>query len=527
MTARLSADDAYIILEGMTPAENQKIITGFTKKINDWWIIKNNNPYARIEETFISHGCIIPRGLYLELVNVCTENNIRLEFIDGFNCKIKNCNITLDGFKEYVNNLFANNTEDKLKNYQIEAAYSVLAYKNCNIEISTSGGKTYISYILFRYMKDVLHFKKILFVTPNTNLTSQSAEKFVLYDKRNQIDSDWTYSEIHSKAKKKKEYNDNIIFGNYQSLCRKNVEFFKDIDCLIIDEVQHATATSIKGIIKKCYNAKYKVGMTGTFPKPGTYNSFVSQSYIGPIVFQLSSYELINIEKFATPINIVGISLNYLTSDVKSNLYNARMTKNKEDIRDGGKLLNLEKDIVHKSRTRFNYIVDMVSKTTKNSLVIFSDVQNFYGRKIYQYLKEETDKNTFYIDGNVDTSYREFAKDSMEADEDGNTIIVASVGTFSEGLDISNIYNIFLVESTKSDVQVSQLIGRGMRRNKNKDKVIFIDFGDDFRYGSGYQRENYLYRHFKEREKIYIEKGFPYQTFEVTLNPDTASNPLI
>lgn len=527
MTARLTGDEKFIVLEGMTPMERGQLEMSFTKKINNWFIIKSKSPYANIEESFISNGCIIPRGLYLELINVCIENNYQLDFIDGFNCKIKNCDITIEGFREYVKNLFKNNTEEYPKDYQIEAAYSILSYKNCNVEISTSGGKTIISYLIFRYLKDVLHLSKVLFVTPNTNLTTQSAEKFIKYDNHNNIKTDWTYAEIHSKAKKKDVYDENIIFGNYQSLCRKKPEFFKDIDCLIIDEVQHATAASIKGIIKKCYNTQYKVGMTGTFPKDGTYDSFVSQAYIGPIVFKLSSYELINTEKFATPIKVVGINLSYLSESKKSELYTIRINKTKDDVAEGGRIYNLEKNIARESKTRFKYITQMIAKTTKNSLVIFSDIQNSYGRKIYQYLKENTDKTVFYIDGDVDTKYRDYAKESMENDNEGNTIIVASIGTFSEGLDISNIYNIFLTESTKSDIQVSQLIGRGMRRAAGKEYVIFVDFGDDFRYGTGYQKDNYLYRHFKERERIYKKKGFPYECYNVDLELDSSINRLI
>jgi len=527
MTARLSIDERFIILENLTPVERRQIILSFTKKINNWWVIKNKNPYANIEECFITNGCIIPKGLYLELVNVCTEFNYQLDFIDGFNCKIKNCNVSYEGFKEYANNLFLKNKKIHLAEYQIKAAYSILAYKNCNIEVSTSGGKTIISYIIFRYMKDVLHFNKFLFVTPNTNLTTQSAEKFIKYDNDNEITTDWTYGEVHSKVKKKEKYDQNIIFGNYQSLCRKGQDFFKDFNSLFIDEVQHGSCASIKNIIKKCCNTSYRVGMTGTFPDAGTYNSFILQSYIGPIVFKLSSYELINIEKFATPIKIVGINLNYLQEDQKKALYNARMTKDKDDPTAGGDLMNLEKNIARKSRSRFNYIVNMISKTSKNTLVVFSDVQNSYGKKVYQWLKENTDKTLFYIDGGTDTNYREYAKTHMEEDDKGNTIIVASIGTFSEGIDISNICNIFLIESTKSDIQISQLIGRGMRRSEGKEEVIFIDFGDDYRYGSGYQKNNYLYRHFEERAKIYKEKGFPYQTFNVKLEEDSISNSLI
>ena len=103
----------------------------------------------------------------------------------------------------------------------------------------------------------------------------------------------------------------------------------------------------------------------------------------------------------------------------------------------------------------------------------------------------------------------------MEDQED--TIIIASIGTFSEGIDILNVHNIFVVESYKSEFIVRQVLGRGMRLMESKEVVTVIDFGDNYEYGSGFQKKNYLMRHFDEREKIYKEKRFPYKRFKVKL----------
>jgi superfamily II DNA or RNA helicase len=109
-------------------------------------------------------------------------------------------------------------------------------------------------------------------------------------------------------------------------------------------------------------------------------------------------------------------------------------------------------------------------------------------------------------------------KDSMEEDMSQNTIIVASIGCFSEGIDICNMWNIFLVESTKSDNIMAQLLGRGMRTFEGKEKTILVDFVDDFRYGMGYYQDNYLYKHGKERIEIYCNRGFPCNVVSVNLD---------
>jgi superfamily II DNA or RNA helicase len=74
-----------------------------------------------------------------------------------------------------------------------------------------------------------------------------------------------------------------------------------------------------------------------------------------------------------------------------------------------------------------------------------------------------------------------------------------------------------LIESTKSDTILAQLLGRGMRRHPKKDKTIMIDFVDDMREGQGYYADNYLYRHGKERQSIYKKRRFPCKVFQVDL----------
>jgi len=44
-----------------------------------------------------------------------------------------------------------------------------------------------------------------------------------------------------------------------------------------------------------------------------------------------------------------------------------------------------------------------------------------------------------------------------------------------------------------------------------------IDFSDNFEYGSGFQKKNYLMRHSEERERIYKDKRFPFKRFKVKL----------
>jgi superfamily II DNA or RNA helicase len=129
---------------------------------------------------------------------------------------------------------------------------------------------------------------------------------------------------------------------------------------------------------------------------------------------------------------------------------------------------------------------------------------------VYQKLRQITDKKVYYVDGSVNVDIREEFKSRMEKNDD--VIIVASYGTFSTGISIKNIHNIFFTESFKSEVIIRQSIGRGLRKHASKDVVKIYDFIDDFRYkDADHDWVNYIYRHGIARRTIYKEEKFPFE----------------
>ena len=123
-------------------------------------------------------------------------------------------------------------------------------------------------------------------------------------------------------------------------------------------------------------------------------------------------------------------------------------------------------------------------------------------------LRETTHKKVYYVDGSINKDIREEFKRRMEKED--NVIIVASYGTFSTGISIKNIHNIFFTESFKSEVIIRQSIGRGLRKHHTKSHVKIFDFIDDIRYqNSEADWLNYVYKHSIQRRKIYKEEKFP------------------
>lgn len=518
MKFKITPDNNFLIIIDCTALELEQIESSFTRKPDNWFIIKKKVPHWNGEIKFIDSYNRIPIGLWKEVQNVAERFNFPLS-IEGASELIDD---TFDpnDFDEWCTDFFKdvyvgenNNIKFTPRWYQIEGAKRILRYRFCTEEISTSGGKTLIAFMIFRYLYSKGKLNKFLYVVPNVDLVTQSMEKFYEYEEMCIPDEDvpWKAEAVFSGVKKTKHKKD-ITFGTYQSLTKRDNTYFTDYNVVLIDECHHGKANSIQKIIIKCVNNKYRFGLTGTLPPIGSTDSFTIQAYLGPTVYSINSADLIE-EGSATPVKVVGIELDYITNDIKKKLFDLRNVP--ADDKDGSKLLTLEKNVARESRKRFNYIVNKIKETTKNSLVLYGDIKNNYGRNVYDWLRSNSDKNVYYIDGGTKTENREYYKKQMEKMED--VVIVASIGTFSEGIDINNLFSIFVIETYKSEYIVRQVLGRGMRLLAGKEEVIIIDFCDNYEYGNGYQKQNYLMRHADERQKIYNSKGFPYKRFKVKL----------
>jgi len=509
MKLKVTDDKKFLAVTDCTMNEIEQLEYSFTKKVANYFIIKKKKPTWDGEIKFVDRYQRVPIGLWKEVQDLCKKFHFPLE-IEGIE-HLFNINHDYEAFNTWAIEYF---DESKMtpRDYQLEGANRILKFKNCTEEISTSGGKTLIAFLIFKYLFDLKKIKKMLYVVPNINLVTQTEEKFYDYEDDCGKRPNWKSACAFGGSRADDISKIDIVFGTYQTLTKKGLDYFGQFDAVCIDETHHAKANSIKEILVKCYNAEYKFGVTGTLPPEGSCDSFTIQSYLGPKVYTIESADLIAAGN-ATPVQVIGIELDYLSNDIKKKLYDLRNVKTED--KDGTVLLKLEKDVARETRVRLKYIVDKIASTTKNSLVLFSDIKNDYGRSIFNWLKENTEKNVYYIDGGTKNDNRDYYKKQMEVQED--TIIIASIGTFSEGIDILNVHNIFIAESYKSEFIVRQVLGRGMRLMESKELVTVIDFGDNYEYGSGYQKKNYLMRHFDEREKIYKEKRFPYKRFKVKL----------
>jgi superfamily II DNA or RNA helicase len=444
----------------------------------------------------------VPVGLWSEVFDICEKYKIDVEIL-GLEYIIEN-ELTLEDFSEWCNEFFKDKKFSP-RDYQIEAAWKIVKFRYSCLEIATSSGKTLIAFIVLSYLKKVKGIDKFLMIVPNTTLIIQGAEDFEEYGLKEVENCDIQL--IHGGNKNK--ISSGLMIGTYQSLVKQDDSFFDGVEAIFVDESHQSHSKSIKEVISKCKDSKYRFGLSGTLTNRSTAEHLTIQQYLGPLTMEISPKFLFD-NKYATPVAIKVVKMNWLQEDLKEKLYQLRT--NKQDL-EGNEIFNVERKLVISSDKRLNYIVNFISKTSKNSLVLFQSVGEGYGRRIYDMLREiQAEKEIYYVDGDTDPNQRDFFKTKLE--EGTNKILVASFGTLSTGVSVKNIHNLFLTESYKSEVLIKQSLGRGMRLYEGKEKVNVIDFVDDFSWKGS---PNYLLKHSAERIEIYKREKFDYKLYDVTL----------
>ena len=101
--------------------------------------------------------------------------------------------------------------------------------------------------------------------------------------------------------------------------------------------------------------------------------------------------------------------------------------------------------------------------------------------------------------------------------KENNAIIVASMGTFSTGINIKNLHNLVFSAPTKSQIRVLQSLGRSLRKAENGQPAKIYDICDDFSWKT---RKNYTLGHGIERIEIYEKEQLNFKTHPVQIPQD-------
>jgi superfamily II DNA or RNA helicase len=246
--------------------------------------------------------------------------------------------------------------------------------------------------------------------------------------------------------------------------------------------------------------------VSGTFPEDDTCEILTIQAVLGPKITEVSANELKE-KGIITPMEIRAVIMNHNDKEFDDRIQIIKKGGNGKDA------FELEKAYIHVSEKRLDFIKKIVEKCDSNTLLLFHTID--YGHQIFNKLEKELPgRDYYYIDGEISGKKREVIKKQMEVTDGNVKVLVASYGTLSTGVSINAIFNVIFADSFKSEQIIIQSIGRALRLHSEKKKANIFDLVDVF---DSNNMGNILFRHFKEREKFYQKRQYPYKVIKINL----------
>jgi superfamily II DNA or RNA helicase len=389
--------------------------------------------------------------------------------------------------KEFVDTLKLPVT---IRDYQLNAFVHAVRKKRCLLLSPTASGKSLIIYTLIRYYEG----KKALIIVPTTSLVSQLYGDFDYYGKTEGWES--KHHVHYIMAGRDKQSDMPITISTWQSLYKMPKQYFDQYDVIVGDECHLFKAKSLTSIMTKLVNAKYRFGTTGTLDDTQTHK-LILEGLFGRVKKVTTTKDLIDKNQLAK-FDIKAITLKYPEK------YCKEISKKK---------YHEEIDFLVGCNKRNAFIRNLAVSLEGNTLVLFQYVEK-HGNLLHTIIKDKVAKGrkVFYVYGGTDTELREQIRAIVETEKD--SIIVASYGVYSTGVNIKNLHNIIFSHPGKSKIRVLQSIGRGLRMSESKNSATLYDIVDDLSYKA---HKNFAVKHFVERYKYYMQEKFPTKIYKVDL----------
>lgn len=420
----------------------------------------------------------IYRGLLSRIIEWADDRNLTYELSNEL---VSNHVGDPKKLEEFANSVIPEHLEKR--DYQIEAFQSMVNSGRLTLLSPTSSGKSLLIYLIIKYFNT-----KTLLVVDSISLLNQM--EFDLKSYGFDIGSD-----LHKVVDKQKDDpNKQVILTTWQSVYKLPEDWFNQFDMVVFDEVHKAKATCLKGMMEKCTSVKLRFGLTGTLGSSHT-NRLVIEGLFGPVNKVTTTRELID-NNYSADLKIRCVNLVY-----------------PEGYRKVNSKLDYESEIslLVENKQRNTFIRKLVTSLDGNTLVLFWLVDR-HGKLLYEDIKSHTDKPVYFISGDTEGEDRERFR--LEIDTLDSSILVASSGTFSTGVNLPNINNVVFAHPWKAQIRVLQSIGRGLRKSGRKSTCNLYDISDDLSWKS---KKNHTLKHFLERLKIYGAEAFDYKIYKVKL----------
>lgn len=318
--------------------------------------------------------------------------------------------------------------------------------ENKGLLISATGtGKTYLSAFEIREYNP----NRALFLVHREQIAKQALNSF-----KNVFGDTKSMGILSGNSK---DITKDFIFSTVQTLSKDDVlnSFPKDtFDYIVIDEVHKAGGKTYQKIVNY-FTPKFLLGMTATPERSDDFDIFKMFNY--NVAYEIRLKQALE-EDLLCPFHYFGIS----------------------DIEINGVLLDDQCDFRYLiNEDRVNHIIDKINFygycgdrvkglifcSNKNEASELSRIFNNRGYK------------TVALTGDNSQDERENAINRLEQDDLNNCLdYIFTVDIFNEGVDIPSVNQVIMLRPTQSSIVFVQQLGRGLRKNPQKEYVVILDF---------------------------------------------------
>jgi superfamily II DNA or RNA helicase len=435
------------------------------------------NPAAKSNSPFVQKRlyCITPSGKFEigmlgEVIDFLFKKGIFVQIDE----EIRNLYNPIKDIKDFeIQKL----TMD-FRSYQEKAIEKSLLQGRGITVLPTAGGKTYVMACLIKNIRQILNKPdaKVLVLVPSIQLVEQTSNDFLQYG-LNKV-TKWS-------GKNKPDFeNSNIIIAGTQILLSKSsdLSILSELDIFICDEVHGIRKQNTINKIFSLLTTPYTFGFTGTMP-PSLIDQWNIIGKFGPITYEEKT---VNLEKqdYISSFQIIILKIKH--KNIPSYLYSTDPSMD---------LYNKEFEFLTNNLERNKIICNLSEKIENNTIIMVDRID--HGQFLYDYLKNKSKKQIYFIRGSTEVEERETIRTLMEKSND--VIVVAMSKIFSTGINIPNLHNIIFASAGKAKIKIMQSIGRALRLHPTKKIATIFDITDNTKYAI---------KHLKERKKLYDEEKY-------------------
>ena len=309
---------------------------------------------------------------------------------------------------------------------------------------ATGTGKTYASAFALQDQNP----KKALFLVHREQIAKQALQSY-----RNVFGDTKTFGLLSGNSK---DTDVDCLFATMQTMSKKEVysSFAPDtFDTIIIDEAHHIGAKSYQEIMDY-FNPKFWLGMSASPERTDDFDVYAAFDH--NIAYEIRLQQALE-ENLLCPFHYFGIT-DFLTNG------------NETDFTDFNYLTSNQRvDYIIEQTNYYGYSGERVKGlmfcSSKKEAAALSERLNLRGYR------------TLALSGEDSQEKREDAIDRLVSDTRSDYLqYILTVDIFNEGVDIPEINQVVLLRPTQSPIVFVQQLGRGLRKSKDKEYVVILDF---------------------------------------------------